>query len=372
MIKKYFDRLVHNNEEFNDYLNATLDQDKIVITRRVAYLSAFVVSIFGIVDILSATSNLGLFLMIRSFMAINFLVIAYLSKKHTTFFLNQYHLLIPIAALFSGFGILAMILLSEVGGIAHSTYFAGLMLVMLAMFSWFYLNTTITITLGLTFVTGYILVFLLKAKAPQFTYTLLLNNLVFLLASISFGLISDIFRKHYLFKTFITQKRLIEFLIPKHDKEAAFFGKEFFLNKLQFQQSINDCIFDAKTANLKLILSTTSIDNVGNNKVKEDDLLNDVLNALYKQSNHQIKSYKEGNTLWSLSFTKESLMSFEETLESNIRKHLKTYKNKIEIRTSVLELSKDNDFEEQKNQTIKELTIVELKTISPNISLVTQ
>ena len=366
MIKKYFDQLVHNNDEFNEYLNATLDQDKITVTKKVSLLALFVVLSFGIVDILSATSNLTLILIIRTCMALNFVLMFYLTKQHKLVFLNQYHLLVSIAFLSSGFGLLGMILLSEAGGIIYTTYFAGLMLVIIALFSWFYVNTTITVSLGLLIVCGYIVVYSLKTDSSHLTDTVLLNNVIFLLASIAFGLIADIFRKHYLFKNFISQKRLIEFLLPKPNKEKIQIGTDVFLNKVEFQQSINNCIFDANTANLKVVLTAINFDH---DKAKET-LTNNVLNVLYQQSNHEIKTYSEGNTIWSLSFTKGPLETFKSTLETNIRRHLKSYKNQTEIKTALLEVVIENDFEHQRNQTIQELASIEFKTVSPNISLV--
>lgn len=372
MIKKFFDRLVSNNEEFNEYLNITLTQDKINVTRKAAYLAAAVVSIFSVVDILSTTSpaKLNVFLLIRACMTANFLIIVYLSKQHKDFFLKQYHFIVSIAFIFSGFGIIAMIHLSEAGGIVHSTYFAGLMLVIMAMFSWFSLNTIVTVSIGFLITFGYIVVYLLKTGFTHYADTLLLNNLVFLLAAITFGLVTDVYRKHYLFKHFISQKRLIEFLLPKPNKEISQFNNEVFLTKSEFQQVINNSLFDAHAANLKLILNVISYDTIENIQLKESNLINDVLNVLYKQSNLEIKTYKDGDTIWSLSFTNESLESFNSHFETNIKKYLKEYKKIIEVKTATLEIDKENDFKDQKNHSIRELKAVSIKPITPNISLV--
>ena len=368
MIKQYFDQLVSNNDEFNAFLHSTLEKDKLLISRRVFLLTASLLFIFGLADIISATSNLTYILLIRVCMSLFFILLIYLTKKHKRFFLEHYQYIVSFAGLFIGVGILGMILLSESGGIIYTTYFAGLMLVIIAFFSWFYVNTAVTLSISLFFVLGYITVYVIKTDSPQLSDTLLLNNLIFLLASITFGLIADVFRKHYMFKNFITQKTLYGFLLPNADKVILPIDQQLFVNQSTFQQSINNCIFDAKTTNLRLIISTVSFDHLTNINTSQTEKA--IVNALYQQSNAQLKAYRSNNVIWCLCFTKDSNDAFEQTLNTNIKTHLQQYKNNIHVKTSILELSKENEFEDQKILSLSALSDVELNNRPSNVVLV--
>ena len=370
MIKKYFQLLVHNNDEFNDYLNATLNKDKISVSKKSAYVGTFLITIFGITDIISANENLEIILGIRLLMTISCLMAIYLINYHRTLFLNYYYLIASSVYLTASFGILGMIYISASAGIVHSTYFAGLMLVIFALFSLVYINTSISLTISLIIILCYIITYALKENQTNYTFTLLLNNLMFLLSAIIFGLLADIIRKKYLFKHYISQKRLGYFLLTNHNNEALSLDKVKFLSRMKFQQSINDCIFDANTAHLNLILSTIKIDEIGNKRIPDDKLVNNTLNALYQQSNAQLKAYRNNNVIWCLCFTKDTNDAFKQTLNTNIKTHLQQYKNNIHVKTSILELSKENEFEDQKILSLSALSDVELNNRPSNVVLV--
>lgn len=175
-------------------------------TRVIATLALILFSSFILVDFFALPSAVFEAFLIR------LVVIASLCFSLVFSFTRQfskyYHLVLVIPYFLAGVAINLMILIATPEDKASDIYFAGLVLLLMTIFSWNYLDlTSVTVsTVGISAL--YVYVEMHKNTDPNALYNTVLPNCFFLVSASIIGLVTQYVRDQYLKENFLLQQSL--------------------------------------------------------------------------------------------------------------------------------------------------------------------
>ncbi len=165
-----------------------LADEKIFMARLMTALSvALFIAGIGL-DYLSAKDSLNDILYIRVILCMA-LIGTYLTTYLRSFFLTNYSYIAGGIYGVAGFSIIMMIYHTDVKSIAYTTYFAGLLLVIITVFLGTYINTITSIAISSIMITTFIAMSLFIKEDRNIN--VILNNIFFLTSSVVIGIISN-------------------------------------------------------------------------------------------------------------------------------------------------------------------------------------
>lgn len=184
-----------------------IKDEKIKLTRMMCILSALLYGIFVLVDLWALPSALSSSIIIRS-SVILILCVGYISTYHAKFN-NYYSWILATTFFFAISGIEAMIYLSTPEDQAYNTYFAGIILVLIALFSWTHLKLLASVPLALLSIGGYTYIEVVsRGILASERFPALIANLFFLTSAVLIGLLAQLMRDNYLRKNYLLHQSL--------------------------------------------------------------------------------------------------------------------------------------------------------------------
>ncbi len=188
---------------FSTYLNS----EKVKLTRYMCLLSSLLFALFVIVDFFALPSDFYTAMLIRA-IVVTILLVIYASTFHRNF--NKYYqYILSIAFFISLSGIELMIYISEPTDQAFDTYFVGIILILIALFSWTYLKISVSVLLAVFSILVYLSIEVFgRDSIGNGKFPTLLSNFFFLLSAVSIGLVAQVLRDGYLLQNIILQQEL--------------------------------------------------------------------------------------------------------------------------------------------------------------------
>jgi diguanylate cyclase (GGDEF)-like protein len=195
---------MHNSERQEELFQSHIANEKISAARTLSILGSLLYLAFGVVDIYSLSITLPEVLAIRG--AVLFVMISSIAISYLKSFPKYYDLTIAAVYLSATAGINAMIYLALPGDHAANVYFAGLILVIMTVFSWAYFKGTTSLIVISSILASYAYVEMIKGMPiPS-----LLVNMFFLISACSIGFLSQLIRDRYIRENFELQQSLKE------------------------------------------------------------------------------------------------------------------------------------------------------------------
>ena len=183
-----------------------LTPEKIRSTRVMSILALFLYSAFILVDFYALPSALYEAFVIR--LVVISSLCASIGFSFTRKFSKYYHLIQVTPYFLAGVGINLMIYISSPSDRASDIYFAGLILVIMAIFSWAFVNL-FTVLLSAFIIIGlYVSVELSKNSDTSFILSTIVPNCFFLISASIIGLVTQYVRDRYLKENFLLQQSL--------------------------------------------------------------------------------------------------------------------------------------------------------------------
>lgn len=199
-------KATHIPSQLNKDYQSYLTPEKIRSTRLMTILALFLYSIFIVVDIYALPSALYEAFVIR------LVVIAVLCMGLAFSFSNKfskyYHLVQIAPYLLAGVGINLMILIASPTDKASDIYFAGLILVIMAIFSWVYLSLLSVSLCASLIVVLYVCIEISKNSDTEFILSTILPNCFFLISASIIGFVTQYVRDQYLKENFLLHQSL--------------------------------------------------------------------------------------------------------------------------------------------------------------------
>jgi two-component system, sensor histidine kinase and response regulator len=190
--------------------------------REGALLAALLFALFALLDLFLIDRALLEVLIIRLIVVILLLLLA--ATSHHPLFQHYYTPLMVVMYLGMGIAILLMVALAVPEEIARQTYYSGLILVIIALYSWTWLSIGLTITVGLGLVAIYgLIAFYFALNLAEFAQSrsYILSNLFFLFGANIIGLLALSQRKRNLRLLFDAQQQLQREIIAKESASRA-------------------------------------------------------------------------------------------------------------------------------------------------------
>ena len=189
----------------NPLFHSNLDHEKIFMARLMTILST-ILFISGIgLDYVSTHESFEQMLHIR-LVVCSALIITCMTTFKRDFFLKHYLYMCGATYFIAAFSIIMMIHHTNVNEIAHGTYFAGLMLVIVTVFLGTYIDTITSIAISALMIATF--VFMSIYGSSVLHMPTLINNLFFLSSSVVVGIISNTMRNKFLIEKIFLQDRL--------------------------------------------------------------------------------------------------------------------------------------------------------------------
>ena len=189
--------------------------DKVRIMRVMCILGIILYLAFVVVDYWALPSAIDKALIIRG----SFIVLLGISFgiTYTKYFVKYYNFIVPIPYLLGAMGLVAMIFLAQPSEIASKTYFAGLMLIIMILFSWSHLGKYNLMVVTTTILSMYIFgeVNLHSPRSEADFFPIILTNVFFLVSAVIIGLVTHLVRDDYLRKNFLLTQSLQEAFAEK-------------------------------------------------------------------------------------------------------------------------------------------------------------
>jgi hypothetical protein len=234
-MENFTKNIINKNKAFNDYINEASDNEKIRLSRFMAFTAAIVYFSFTLVDIISIESKEKIIITtgLRLITVLIFFLLYKLTFKREIF-LKYYSLLFLLTYWWAGTSILLMMHLSPTSSIAFNTYFAGMVLVISTVFPFTYLNPKLLTVICVIFIIEYLYVFYYNRIGEVDNHiAMTLNHVLFMVAAFVLGLIIDHQKKYHLFNSFKYQHQLKRKLLttksfnPGSDNVSEFLENEF-------------------------------------------------------------------------------------------------------------------------------------------------
>lgn len=189
-------------------------------TRMLTILSAILFLMFAIVDIWAMPSSLSEALITRG-IVVFFLILTYLSTFNTSFY-NYKDSVLSGIFLIASTGIEYMIYKATPSDHAYSVYFVGLVLILMTLYSWSYLDIIASLCVTACVISGYIAIELyLRPTTRMLSIAELFTNLFFISAAVVIGIVARLMRDQFLRENHKLQKSLAKALINKTEEAES-------------------------------------------------------------------------------------------------------------------------------------------------------
>ena len=194
-----------NSHEYQNFLS----QEKITLARMLCVLGFILYGSYSIVDYYALSSSFTTALAIRvSVMSV--LLISF-ALTYTKNYIKYYSLIHAFKFVASIAGVEAMIYLATPADQAYSTYYAGLIIIMVALFSWSHWKLSYTLTVAILALMGYLYIeTYVRHFMSNGTYPTVITNVFYFSSAIIFGFFSQFLRDKHLRKVFMLQQTLEE------------------------------------------------------------------------------------------------------------------------------------------------------------------
>ncbi len=184
-----------------------LRNEKIKLTRYMCLLSSLLFASFAFVDMLALPSAVYASISVRLVVVV-VLMATFASTFHKLFD-KYYHYILSLSFIVAILGIEAMIYISDPKDQAYGTYFVGIILVLIALFSWTYLHRSVSVLLASVSIVIYFGIeyfdrdFVGSGRVPT-----ILSNMFFIISTVFIGLLAQVARDGYLKQNFLLQQSL--------------------------------------------------------------------------------------------------------------------------------------------------------------------
>jgi diguanylate cyclase (GGDEF)-like protein len=186
-------------------LKDNLADEKIFMARLMTALSvALFIAGIGL-DYISAKSTFEEILYIRAVLCVA-LISTYITTLFREFFLKNYSYIAGGIYGVAAFSIIMMIYHTSSDELAYTTYFAGLMLVIITIFLGTYIDTITSIAISSIMIITFVVMSVFFKGVHD--YSVMLNNIFFLSSSVIIGVISNSMRNKFLADRLFLQERL--------------------------------------------------------------------------------------------------------------------------------------------------------------------
>ena len=197
----------------NNNIRLELDDQKISTSKLMCLLSVALFLSGIILDYFSAPEILSEILVLRLGMCTILIATVALIYINPKFYLKHYSIAISFMFLTGSLTIQAMIFIADPSGIAHSTYFAGLMLIIITVFLGTYISTLLSIVLSMIIISTFLIMsYLVEYK----NLALAINNGFFLISALTIGILSNAMKNGFLSQILLLQSSLKESLRDQH------------------------------------------------------------------------------------------------------------------------------------------------------------
>ncbi len=197
-------------DEYQTYLK----DEKVSLARLMCVLSSILYIAFIIVDIWALSTAFSTAVIIRSSVVVS-LGVTYL-MTYMTFFDKYYSYIVSTMYIIAVSGIEAMIYIASPLDQAYETYFVGVILILITLFTWTYLKLRVALPLAVLSILGYVYIEAIhRDLSIDSRYSALLANLFFLGSSALLGFVGQLMRNKYLLQNFLLQRSLHESLQKK-------------------------------------------------------------------------------------------------------------------------------------------------------------
>ena len=201
------------SREKESSFQAFLAKDKIQIMRVMCIMGTILYATFGVLDAWALPSVFNEAILIRS---ITVLVLAIsFTLTFTKYFLKFYEYIVPIPYLVGAFGLESMLYLAKPEEFATQNYFAGLMLVIMILYSWTHLKLRSLLITTAIILSSYIYVELNKHSLNNLSIPLVISNSLYLVSVAVIGFIIHLIREKYMHENHRLQQDLKKSLKQK-------------------------------------------------------------------------------------------------------------------------------------------------------------
>lgn len=194
---------------------AYLEPTKIKSFRLFCTLGAVLYFVFIFADMYSHSIKVMDALMLRG--ATVLMLLGALSLSYRANFIKYYGLVVTATFLLGSFGILVMIYLAQPNDHASDVYFAGVMLLLMAVLSWSYLSVVVTTLLIASLIIGYIAA---VSISKDTSWPEVMVSLLFFTATIAIGMASQILRTRFLKEIFMLKESVAKSLKEKTEESS--------------------------------------------------------------------------------------------------------------------------------------------------------
>jgi diguanylate cyclase (GGDEF)-like protein len=198
---------------------ADLEGDKLHIFYVASTLCCVLFVCFGFLDYVVLPSNVNAAWTVRAVVVLATMAVTAAIRARTEVFQRHYAACTCGIALGWALGIDAIILQSSPGDLAWSTYYAGLLIVSMALYAWTYLRPLHAALSGALIVASYVLVALFGQRmGERGLWPLLVQNVFFLMSANMIGVVSLTLRERFSRQAFLLKNALAHDL--KLEEEA--------------------------------------------------------------------------------------------------------------------------------------------------------
>lgn len=230
-----------------DYQN-DLGPEKIRVARQTSVLAGGLFSAFAVLDVWAIPSALIETWGIRVCVVAMVAAVIALSEERE-FFVRHYAAVVGLEIFCFGVAIEAMIALSEPSDLAWSAYYAGLILVVMALYTWTFLATRLAVTIGVLLVTGYLVIAIfVQGMLATGSWPTLLTNVFFVVAANIVGLTSQRSREGFTRANYLLRHSLERDLEMKEEakRQSDFLAEHDVLtglpNRIQLMRRMREMI----------------------------------------------------------------------------------------------------------------------------------
>lgn len=234
--------------------------------REICVLGCVLYTLFGILDLWAIPSALAAVWLIRALVVV--MLIGILWATHRAFFVKRYLLLSVCLYIGMGLGIEAMVYLSGQSDLARHFYYTGLILVVMAIYTWSFLMLWQNAVMGLALVAIYLLISLgVHGMTSSLEWPVLLTNCFFFVSAIVLGVFSNIQRDRYLRASFLLHQNLMTDLQRSEEekKKSQYWSEHDTLtglpNRKHLMQQLEVTLTRARSNNTLLALLFIDLDN---------------------------------------------------------------------------------------------------------------
>jgi len=192
----------NNTISIEQQFQAHINIEKTNLSRTMCLLGAFLYLLFAIVDYFALSAPLIHIIYVRGIIIV--ILLSVFAYSHYESFIKQYDLLFLAVYVLAAAGIEVMIYLAAPSDHASKVYLAGLLLVIMTMFTWSYLKISSSLLASTIIISSYMFLDLYKGLLISD----LVINISFLISATAIGFISQVNRDRYLKENFILQLSL--------------------------------------------------------------------------------------------------------------------------------------------------------------------